>query len=423
MRKKQTIPKIDEEISVDYLNETLEGFNTITDVKIKPPSTEGGMSFVRIVGLNYKEPLDPKKLSPKSVVVKYLSSPKLSWFDMSLGGHYERELLWYKYYNKNLLKVFYSKLENDTFIIIMENGFLKNDGRVLNQVKESMNLQQMFKTIEKIGELHSKYWHEFEENEKTSIGITVGNQDSFMSELKLNWIPSVFSFCFHCCFGLQEFESYSKKNKIETWSQYSEQNLKKLTDFEELNWKVLYDWILNIDFKNTEYENSNIKEIIEDLNTLDIKGMISNFFTLISEKFPKTILHGDLRSDNLIFDKEDNVSIVDWQCVTFGCGLMDIARITIHSMSIDDLRSNENIILEHYLKQLNDSLENKIEFKTIKEYYKTCILYELHCSIFLACFWKGYLETNEFDKTGEMFSMSMGIIERACTVAHRHYFK
>ena len=90
-----TIPKVDEEITPTYLNKHLDNFNIIKEVNITKPSTEGGMSYVRIVSLKYEFPLDEKKISSESIVIKYLGNTVAVWFDMALGGHYEREILWY----------------------------------------------------------------------------------------------------------------------------------------------------------------------------------------------------------------------------------------------------------------------------------------------------------------------------------------
>jgi len=66
------------------------------------------------------------------------------------------------------------------------------------------------------------------------------------------------------------------------------------------------------------------------------------------DAFPQTVIHGDLRVDNLIFDDFGDVTLVDWQIVMAGPGLYDLVYFMTQSMNVQDRRSAEGEILSAY---------------------------------------------------------------------------
>jgi len=56
-----------------------------------------------------------------------------------------------------------------------------------------------------------------------------------------------------------------------------------------------------------------------------VPGIVSRALCL-AKKRPTTLVHGDLRADNLLFSK-DRVFIVDWQIAAWGLGTFDLARL------------------------------------------------------------------------------------------------
>jgi len=70
---------------------------------------------------------------------------------------------------------------------------------------------------------------------------------------------------------------------------------------------------------------------------------------------PRTLCHGDLRADNLIFDREAGVTraaILDWQNVYQGNGLVDLGYLVGTSLRTDDRRAHERELVEHYREGL-----------------------------------------------------------------------
>ncbi|WP_280311024.1 phosphotransferase [Nocardia abscessus] len=66
------------------------------------------------------------------------------------------------------------------------------------------------------------------------------------------------------------------------------------------------------------------------------------------------LIHGDLRIDNVMFSPEGAVTIIDWQTITVGQPLRDIAFLLATSLSIEDRRAGERRIIEDYHRALVD---------------------------------------------------------------------
>jgi hypothetical protein len=62
---------------------------------------------------------------------------------------------------------------------------------------------------------------------------------------------------------------------------------------------------------------------------------------------PITVLHGDFRSDNLLFGG-GRVAVVDWQTVSRGPAIADVSYFLGGSLQPDDRRRAEHTLLRHY---------------------------------------------------------------------------
>lgn len=71
---------------------------------------------------------------------------------------------------------------------------------------------------------------------------------------------------------------------------------------------------------------------------------------------PKTLIHGDFRLDNLLFDVHSDgvvkVTVVDWQTVGLGCAAHDVAYFLGSSFTPEVRRDLEPSLLAEYLEQL-----------------------------------------------------------------------
>jgi aminoglycoside/choline kinase family phosphotransferase len=72
---------------------------------------------------------------------------------------------------------------------------------------------------------------------------------------------------------------------------------------------------------------------------------------------PQTVVHGDYRSDNLLFDGrggEVPLAVVDWQTVAHGSGALDAAYLLTTSLTTDVRRAEERRLLAVYLERLGE---------------------------------------------------------------------
>ena len=70
---------------------------------------------------------------------------------------------------------------------------------------------------------------------------------------------------------------------------------------------------------------------------------------------PVTIVHGDYRLDNLLFGGKDGgvpITVVDWQTVSTGSALTDVAYFLGAGLRPDDRRAHERALVEDYLGRL-----------------------------------------------------------------------
>lgn len=71
---------------------------------------------------------------------------------------------------------------------------------------------------------------------------------------------------------------------------------------------------------------------------------------------PSTLIHSDLRADNLLFDPSgDRVSIVDWQGCGVGPPAFDLAYLLSSSLTVEDRRKHEDELLDDYASMLGEA--------------------------------------------------------------------
>lgn len=93
---------------------------------------------------------------------------------------------------------------------------------------------------------------------------------------------------------------------------------------------------------------------------------------------PRTILHGDFRSDNLFYGLPDApVAIIDWQIVGRGYGPFDVAYHLTQSVTPEVRRAIERPALESYLQVLQEHGVNDLSFADLWESYRFNALFAL----------------------------------------------
>ncbi|HKP61850.1 MAG TPA: phosphotransferase [Polyangiales bacterium] len=93
---------------------------------------------------------------------------------------------------------------------------------------------------------------------------------------------------------------------------------------------------------------------------------------------PRTMLHGDFRSDNLFYDLPDApVAIIDWQIVGRGYGPFDVAYHLTQSVTPEVRRAIERPALEGYLRVLQEHGVKDLSFSDLWESYRFNALFAL----------------------------------------------
>ena len=85
----------------------------------------------------------------------------------------------------------------------------------------------------------------------------------------------------------------------------------------------------------------------------DLAARIDAALVRLAE-LPSTLLHSDLRADNLLFAPDgDAVVLIDWQGAGVGPPSWDLAYFLTQSLTVEDRRAHEDELLDRYLGELH----------------------------------------------------------------------
>lgn len=68
---------------------------------------------------------------------------------------------------------------------------------------------------------------------------------------------------------------------------------------------------------------------------------------------PVTLVHGDFRLDNIFFDADGSVSVIDWQMAMRVPGQSDFVYFCANNLTVDDRRAHEDGLLRSYVDTLH----------------------------------------------------------------------
>lgn len=69
---------------------------------------------------------------------------------------------------------------------------------------------------------------------------------------------------------------------------------------------------------------------------------------------PTTMIHGDYRADNMLFDDEGRVALLDFQLIGTGAGVYDLAYFVTQSLSTDVAEAHERELFDRWIERLRE---------------------------------------------------------------------
>ncbi len=93
---------------------------------------------------------------------------------------------------------------------------------------------------------------------------------------------------------------------------------------------------------------------------------------------PATMVHGDFRGDNLLFDDDGDLSVLDFQITGVANGVYDIAYFACQSIATDVRRGNDDELVRLYVDTLaTEGIELPLDLATRKYRLATafCLIY------------------------------------------------
>ena len=99
---------------------------------------------------------------------------------------------------------------------------------------------------------------------------------------------------------------------------------------------------------------------------------------------PLTIVHGDFRPDNIVFDtgfRGCPITAIDWQLTTQGNGALDISYLATFGLTVDLRRAIEDSLLSVYHTTLVSEGVTGYSLNQCQTDYKTGILYPFRVSV------------------------------------------
>ena len=105
---------------------------------------------------------------------------------------------------------------------------------------------------------------------------------------------------------------------------------------------------------------------------LFLRFMLNFFKRRNKNLFPSTVIHGDLRSENMLFPQTHmkEFMVYDFQCIKEASGMLDVAYHIGSSMSVKDRRLHERDLLIHYYNVMRQRGVTDLTFAEILLMYQ-----------------------------------------------------
>lgn len=99
-------------------------------------------------------------------------------------------------------------------------------------------------------------------------------------------------------------------------------------------------------------------------------GLLDRFAAM-----PHTLMHFDYRADNLFFEDDGTVVVIDWQSISKGGGAADVAYFLSQNLPVDDRRAHEADLLHAYHDELGAKGVTGYSYEQFFEDYRVGVIY------------------------------------------------
>jgi len=94
-------------------------------------------------------------------------------------------------------------------------------------------------------------------------------------------------------------------------------------------------------------------------------------------KGPNTLAHGDYRADNMFFDEQNKLVVLDFQLIGTGIGAYDLAYFITQSIAADDASKHERELFDRWIDGVSSGGAPKelVDKKALWEHYRSAALF------------------------------------------------
>ena len=90
---------------------------------------------------------------------------------------------------------------------------------------------------------------------------------------------------------------------------------------------------------------------------------------------PHTLVHFDFRADNLFFETDGSVAVIDWQAISQGGGAADVGYFLGQNLTVEDRRAHEETLLHTYHDALVGGGVEDYDFPAFFADYRVGLIY------------------------------------------------
>jgi hypothetical protein len=101
-----------------------------------------------------------------------------------------------------------------------------------------------------------------------------------------------------------------------------------------------------------------------------IAGLLADLDTA-----PRTMTHGDFRADNILFDADGSIALLDYQLIGSGSGAYDLAYFVTQSVDTEVARANEKALFDRWLTGLQSAGIPAADLGGMWELYRKAALF------------------------------------------------